>query len=157
MSDQHYTAQDIMNRSPTVVRSDDVIRDAIRIVMTKRYRALPVVDAHGCFLGVFGVHCLLRQVLPKAVQLNTSLQSLPFVSESLTDLRQRLAEIEDKSVVCCMATDVPVVRPDTTMVETMLKLYQQRVSLPVVEEQSCRLLGVISYFDVGEHILNVEV
>ena len=52
-----------------------------------------------------------------------------------------------------MSTDVAIVSPDTPLVETLLILYRTKTSIPVVERKTGRLVGMISYFDVGEKIL----
>jgi hypothetical protein len=38
-------------------------------------------------------------------------------------------------------------------VETLLLLYRTRISIPVVAPGTGKLVGMISYFDVGEKIL----
>ena len=45
------------------------------------------------------------------------------------------------------------VSPDTPILETLLTLYKTRASLPVVDPETGILVGVISYFDVGEKIM----
>ena len=52
-----------------------------------------------------------------------------------------------------MSQDILPVSPDTPLTETLLQLYETRSSIPVVAPGSCKLLGMISYFDVGEKIL----
>ena len=147
-------ATDIMDPHPTVLKSTDMIKKAIGYIMENRYRNLPVVDDEGRYLGRFGVHCLLRNVLPKAATMKQGLDSLSFVHVNLKDLHNRLNEIEDKPISMCMTKDVEPVPPDTPLVETLLKLYNTRDSIPVVEPDSGKLLGVISYWDAGEKILS---
>ena len=147
-------ATDIMDPHPTVLKSTDMIKTAIGYIMENRYRNLPVVDDEGRYLGRFGVHCLLRNVLPKAATMKQGLDSLSFVHETLKDLHNRLNEIEDKPISMCMTKDVETVPPDTPLVETLLKLYNTRDSIPVVDTDSGKLLGVISYWDAGEKILS---
>jgi CBS domain-containing protein len=48
---------------------------------------------------------------------------------------------------------IDVVGPDTPLLETVLILFRTRASLPVVDPDSGKLLGVISYWDLGEKIL----
>lgn len=151
------TASQVMDPNPSVLRETDRIADGARIIMDHRYRNLPVVDAEGRYLGIFGVSFLLRLVLPKAVLVEQGLQTVPYVRDTLKDLRQRLAEVEEQQVSCCLEDDVPVVSPATPLVETLLILYRSRCSLPVVEPESGRLVGMISYFDVGERILAQEL
>ena len=148
------TATSIMDPHPTVVKPTDIIKTAIGYIMENRYRNLPVVDDDGKYLGSFGVHCLLKNVLPKAVLMKHGLTSVPFLQESLADLHNRLRELENNPVAMCMNTEAETVSPDTPLVESLLILYRNRDSLPVVDTESGKLLGVISYWDAGEKILS---
>jgi CBS-domain-containing membrane protein len=146
-----------MDPNPTVLHPSDRVRTAVGYIMEHRYRSLPVVDEEGRFLGVFGVNCLLRQVLPKAVVMEYGLDSAPFVRETLSDLHRRLRKAEDQPISICMQEEVSVVRPDCPLVETLLTLYKACASLPVVEPETHRLVGVVSYWDAGRKILEAEV
>ena len=157
MPEETPTARHVMDPNPSVLRETDRIADGARIIMKNRYRNLPVVDGEGRYLGIFGVSFLLRLVLPKAVLVEQGLRTVPYVRDTLKDLRQRLAKMEDLEVGCCLEEDVPVVNPDTPLVETLLILYRNRCSLPVVEPENGKLLGMISYFDVGDRILAQEL
>jgi CBS-domain-containing membrane protein len=143
-----------MDANPTVVKPTDLIKTAIGYIMDNRYRNLPVVDDEGHYLGSFGVTCLLKNVLPKAVLMKHGLTSVPFVQETLADLHNRLRELENHTVEMCMNTEARTVSPDTPLVESLLILYHNRDSLPVVDPDSGKLLGVISYWDAGEKILS---
>jgi len=148
------TAAAIMDPNPTVLKQTNVISTAARYIMEHRYRNLPVVDNDGCYLGVFGVNCLLRLVLPRAVVMEKGLDSVAFIHESLADLHERLRKVENEPITLCMKTEVDTVAPDTPLVETLLILYQTKSSLPVVDPGTCKLVGMISYWDVGEKILS---
>jgi CBS-domain-containing membrane protein len=147
----------IMDSNPTVLKPGDLIKTAIRYIMENRYRNLPVVDDQGRYLGSFGVHCLLKNVLPKAVTLKRGLENVSFIQETLSDLHRRLIEMEDKPISMCMNTEAETVAPDTPLVETLFVLYHARNSIPVVEPKTGKLVGVISYFDAGEKILAAPV
>ncbi len=148
------TATSIMDHNPTVVKPTDLIKTAIGYIMENRYRNLPVVDEEGHYLGSFGVTCLLKNVLPKAALMKQGLSSVPFVQETLSDLHNRLRELENKPVSMCMNTEAETISPDTPLVESLLILYHNKDSLPVVDTDSGKLLGVISYWDAGEKILS---
>ena len=147
------TAESVMDPNPTVLKSNDTIRTAAKYIMDNRYRALPVVDEEGRYLGVFGVNCLLRLVLPKAVMMESGLENVGFIHESLHDLHERLKEVENDSIATCMHSDITTVTPNTPLVETLLLLYRTRISIPVVAPGTGKLVGMISYFDVGQKIL----
>lgn len=155
-TDLHPTASTLMDPKPTVLHTTDKIRKGIECIMENRYRRLPVVDDEGRFQGVFGVNCLLRLVLPKSVVMEDGLKTVPFVREDLSDLHRRLKEVEDEPISLCMHFESAQVSPETPLLETLLILYRTRASLPVVDTETGKLLGVISYFDVGEKILAAE-
>ncbi len=150
-------AASLMDPHPKVVHPDDTIRTGIELIMKHRFRRLPVVDNEGIFQGVFGVNCLLRLALPKAVVMQDGLENIHFVRETLSDLRRRMQDVENKPISICMLQDSIQVAPDLPLLETLRTLYLTRASLPVVDPDSGKLLGIISYFDVGERIMEAEV
>ena len=150
------TAEQLMNTHPVVLLDTDSIGSAADQIMSHRYRSLPVVDEDGRFLGILGVGCMLRLVLPKAATMNKGLSDLRYLSSSLEDLRERLKSVVDQPVIACVDKNVPVVHPDTPMLETLLTLYRTKMAVGVVDEATGRLLGMISYFDVGERIMAEE-
>ena len=95
----------------------------------------PSSTSQGCYLGVFGVSCLLRLVLPKAALMEQGLTDLSFVSDDLSDLRRRLKESEDQPVTICLSDESTVLPPDTPLVETLLALYKTRRSIPIVNPE----------------------
>ena len=76
--------------------------------------------------------------------------------ETLSDLHRRFREYEDQTITLCGMEEAVVVRPDTPLIQTLFTLYQTRASLPVVDADSGRLEGLISYWDVGAAILAAE-
>jgi len=143
-----------MDPNPTVLKPSDKISKAALYIMQHRYRSLPVVDNDGCYMGIFGVNCLLRLVLPRAAIMEQGLETVPFIHETLADLHSRLKDVEDKPITICMHDEIETVPPDYPLVETLLLLYRTKCSIPVVETDSCKLLGMISYWDAGEKILS---
>ncbi len=150
------TATSLMDPHPKVLHPDDSIMTGIELVMKYRFRRLPVVDDEGIFQGVFGVNCLLRLALPKAVVMEYGLENIHFVRESLSDLRRRIQDVEKEPISICMHQDSIQVAPDLPLLETLRILYMTRASLPVVEPESGKLLGIISYFNVGDKIMTAE-
>jgi CBS domain-containing protein len=151
--DAAVTADRLMDTAPDVLRDTDTIGTAAERLMGHRYRSLPVVDEEGRFLGIIGVNCMLRLVLPKAAVMAKGLTELSFVSTGLEDLRRRLRDVMDQPVTICLDKDAPTVHPDTRMIEALLTLYRTKTALGVVDKDTKRLLGVISYFDVGERLM----
>lgn len=146
-------ASDVMDPNPSTLKPDDSLEYAVKFIRDKRYRSLPIIDENGCYVGMFGVNCLIKQVIPKAVFMHRGLENVSFIHESLDDLYDRFADVKDQSIIEYISLDVKSVRPDTPLTETLLQLYDTRLSIPVVEQGTNRLLGMISYWDVEQKIL----
>jgi CBS domain-containing protein len=146
-----------MDPNPTVLAATDTVTKGIGYIMDNRFRNVPIVDDQGRYMGVFGVGCMLRLVLPRAALMEHGLTDISFVSDSLKDLRRRLREFEDQPVTICLSDEATVIEPDMPLLETLLVLYRTRRSVPVVDPKDRRLLGVVSYWDVGRAILAQEV
>ncbi len=149
------TAKLFMNPDPVILRTSDTIAHGAEQIMAKQRRDLPVVDEEGRFKGMLTVNCLLYLVLPKAATMEQGLDALPFVQNSLDDLRARLKKYIDNPITLCLKKKekVDVVHPDTPIVETLLTLYRAKANLPVVERGTGRLVGTISYYNVGAKIM----
>lgn len=148
-------ASEAMDPDPTTLKPTDTIECAAEYIMKHRYRALPVVDENFCYLGMFGVNCLLKQVIPKSVFLPHGLENVGFIHESFEELHNRFVEVKHLPISICMGTEVTAVAPETPLTEIMLQLYETQASIPVIQPGSCKLLGMISYWDIGEKILAV--
>ncbi len=146
-------ASEVMDPNPTTLKPTDTIECAAEFIMKSRYRSLPVVDENFCYQGMFGVNCLLKQVIPKAVLMQHGLKDVSFIHESFEDLYERFAEVKDQPISICMNNEITPVTPDTPLTQTMLQLYETRASIPVIEPGSCHLLGMISYWDIGTKIM----
>lgn len=150
-------ASEVMNPNPITLKPTDTIKCASEYIMKHRFRSLPVVDENFCFLGMFGVNCLLKQVIPGPVLIQDGLENVSFIHESLEDLYQRFDEVSNQPISFCKSHEVQPVPPDTPLTEILLQLYETRSAIPVVEKDTCKLLGMISYWNVGEKILSVGV
>ena len=147
------TARLLMNDRPITLKRTDRLSDAAEIILTHHFRNVPVVDDAGRYLGVISSNRLLKAILPKAATMDEGMADLSFVKDTLDDLRERWHEAESLPVSELMDTDVRTVTPDTSLTETLLELYRNRTSLPVVEEETGRLVGIVSHWGVGMAVL----
>ena len=146
------TCATVMNARPLTLRVDAPVSNAVEIFLRHPGHTLPVVDAEGRFAGLFGIHRLLGLLLPKVATLKDGLTDLRYVQDTLDDVRQRLQEIKGLTVGEYLDDPAAVLRPDTPIMETLLMLYHHHDGLPVVEESSGRLLGIVSFRDVLDKI-----
>ena len=141
------TVRTFMTADPVTLRADDTVGHAVEIMLKNRYLILPVVDGEGRYTGVFDMWDLLALLLPKAATLDDFVSDLGFLGDDLPALQKKLQEIGGQKVGPLARPDLPVVDPDMSSVEALLMFYRNRSTLPVVEEKSRRLVGVLSYWD----------
>jgi CBS domain-containing protein len=141
------TCQAIMTARPLTLREGDTVGAAARQLIEQRHIILPVVDDRGRYLGLFGVFDLVKALLPRVATLDDLVPDLSFLAEDMAGLHDRFAELGAKPVGAFARKDMPVLRPDMPVVEALLLFYRNRSTLPVVEEATGRLLGVVSYWD----------
>jgi CBS domain-containing protein len=141
------TVRSFMTADPLTLRADDSVGWAAEIMLANRYLILPVVDGSGRYTGVFDLWDLLALLLPKAATLDKLVPDLGFIADDLPAMQRRLREAGGQKVGPLARPDLPVLRPDTPVVESLLLLYRNRSALPVVDEATGRLAGVLSYWD----------
>jgi CBS domain-containing protein len=147
------TARLLMNDRPITLRQTDRLRDAAEIILTHHFRNVPVVDDQGRYLGVISSNRLLASILPKAATMDEGMADLSFVKDTVDDLRERWQEAENLPVTQFIDDSLRTVPPEASLTETLLALYRNRTSLPVVEEETGRLVGIVSHWGVGMAVL----
>ena len=144
----------IMNPHPMTLGPSDTVATAADRILKHHLRHLPVVDEQGRYVGTFSIYSLLRLTLPKAVIMEEGLVDVSFVHETTENLAQRLGERSHEPVANWLSKDDPVMYPDTPTMEVMLLMLRGRTtSVPVVDKQSYRLEGIISFWDVLEKLI----
>jgi len=148
------TCDSIMHPNPVTVQAAQTVGEAVGILEKNVFRSIPVTDAQGTLLGQFGVHGVLRMLVPRIATEKMGLPHLPFVKDDLDDLKRRLRGFWSKPVGDYMDRDAYVVHPDTPLTKTVLALYHTHDNLPVVDRQTGRLVGIISYWDVVRRLIS---
>jgi len=141
------TCRSFMMPNPLALRGTDTVGAAAHQLVKHRYVNMPVVDGANRYLGMFGVFELLALLLPTGATLDHLVLDLGFMADDVSGLRQKLAELGPQPIAKLARTDLPVLKPDTAIVEALLLFYRGRSSLAVVEEGTGTLLGMLSYWD----------
>lgn len=124
------------------------ISEATRTLLDSKLSALPVVDGSGRYLGIVSMDRLFALLLPKAVLVEGGLSDLSFLPDPMEILCERMREHGAESVRQALSADVPVVRPGTPLLEVILLLYRGENDIPVVDQESGQLLGMIAGADL---------
>lgn len=148
------TARLLMDPNPIRIHPSDTIGVAARKIMRRRYRSLPVVDDDRVFVGVVKVNRMLGIILPeRTTQLSIGAATEAHLELTLDDLRENLDRLMDEPITPCIEKEVVTVAPETSLIETLLTMYHHERNLPVVDRKTGRLEGMISYYDIGDMIL----
>jgi len=142
-----------MNPDPPMLRAEDTVAHALRSMLSHRVLSLPVIDADRRYLGMFAKSRLFGLVVPTVLTLNDLAPHLGrhsdfgFLSDDLEDLRGRLRGLAHQPVADFADATVPVLRPDSPLMAVIVLLYRTRNFLPVVDETTGRLEGVVSTWE----------
>jgi CBS-domain-containing membrane protein len=149
-SEKPVTCQTIMLPNPVTVLESASLTNSIDLLFQHHIKILPVVDANGIYRGLFGIHSLVRHLLPRAATLDgdARIGDLAFVHDTLETLKERLASRLGESIICFADTALRPLAPDMSLVETLLHLHRHRHNLPVVDLHTGRLLGLVTYWGI---------
>ena len=136
-----------MTQAPLSVREDETVGAAAAKLIEHRYINLPVVDAGGKFVGMFGIYDLFSLLVPKVALAGGLLPNLRFMGDDPEDLRSKFREISVRKVGDAAERDVRVLYPDTPQIEALRLFCEQHSTLAVVERDTRKLVGIVSYWD----------
>lgn len=148
-----HTCRSIMTANPLTLRRRHTVSQGLQILLDYHLLALPIVEADGRYFGMFLKSKLISLLLPKVVSITESMADhgrwleFGFLSDTLEDVRDRYHAIAGDPVEKHAQHDTPKLRPDTPLMNALLFLHRTRNFLPVVEEGSEKLLGVVSTWD----------
>jgi CBS-domain-containing membrane protein len=142
----------IMARDPVFIRESETIGHAARQIIDHHYINLPVVDAKGRLVGLFGIYDLLALLVPRVAVIGNLLPNLRFIDEDPGELHRKFAAIKDSPVKRAVNREAVSVHPDTPLAEAIRLFCRNHTTLPVVERETGILVGMISYWDVAQLI-----
>ena len=145
---------DIMTRNPHCVREDDTIGDAARAIIACNYINLPVVDAEGRLVGLFGVYDLLALLVPRVAVIGNLLPNLRFLGDDESELHRKYESLKNNPVRRAVNREAARVYTDTPLIEAIRLFCRNHMTIPVIERDTDRLVGMISYWDAARHIVD---
>jgi len=140
--------QEFLHTESPSVPDTASISEAARVLLGHKLSTLPVVDSNGRYLGMFSMNRLFSLLLPKAVLIEGGISDLGFLPDPMETLCERMREHGSESVLRVLAEDMPVVHPETPLLEVVLLLYRGENDIPVVDGANGRLLGMIAGADL---------
>ena len=127
-------ARDVMTKDPMTLTAQATVGDAADLMHERDIRHVPIVDRQGALIGIVSDRDLGSLDLGRLIG-----------DAGIEGLRAHLAT----SVVKVMTTEVITVGPEDGLDEVVDLMLESRVgAVPVVEEPSRRVIGIVSYVDM---------
>lgn len=128
---------------------DQTISDALRLMESHGIRLLPIIDAEGRLVGQFNFNTVLSNLLPGPVTVEThglmdANLRLDYLVDTDDQVAGRLGALLPVKLGEVMDRELRVVHPETPLWEGIRRLFQYQSPVPVVEESSGILLGLLS-------------
>ena len=133
-----------MHQPPTHLYVDNTVNEAIELLIEHHMYNVPVVDRNDIFVGEISVRRLIGLLLPVSLSMEKGLKNTSFMRETLPDIKRRLGAVSSYPIEPYIATDIPVVYPDSPLIDALMLLYHKYIRIPVVNRSDGRLIGGIS-------------
>ena len=143
----------IMSLNPISVAENATIGQAVARILAHNYIDLPVVDDDGRLVGLFGVYDLMALLVPRIAAIGDLAPNLRFMGDDMTELHKKFAELRDIPIRRAANREPPIVFPDTPIIEAVRLFCRNTMTIPVVEHETRRLTGMISYWDAARAIM----
>ena len=140
--------QEIMIPIKTSLFAEDPASTAIDFMLEKHMGLVPVADKDGVYVGLLSGDRLMHFMLPRTVSMMRGKKYASFVRESLEDLEERLDELSDRPIGQLVDRFASVAYPDTGLTDVMIMLSEKQNVVPVVERETKKLVGAISFFTI---------
>ena len=143
----------IMNKSPITIGEDESVADAAAKLVTNHFTNLPVVDSQERYIGMFGLYDLVGLLVPRVALAGDLMSNLRFIADDSEDLRRRYRDVRSRRVSEVADRNSPTLDPESPEVEAIRLFCRNHISLPVVDRDSGRVIGIVSCWDAIRAIL----
>jgi CBS domain-containing protein len=158
--------EDAMITDVVTARPDQTVSEALTLFKDHNIRSVPVVDENNVIVGLFSFSHLLYGILPVPVTMGEQVLRIKYMDISLDHLTgaspwvaKRLKIMLPKKIEEVMLKNPVSVHPDTPLREGIRLMVKYDSPLPVVDEESRKLLGLISsqtalavLLEIADHI-----
>ena len=137
------TAADIMTKSPIVVRDDEEVRIAVKLMLDHKIKRLPVIDAQGKLSGIF-----------------SRLDIFKAISQGNPDWKKLIAKnvviTNPIYVADIMLTDTATVSLTTSVSEVLKVIDKYGIQRVAVVDDIGKFVGIISDRDIMNTLIEEE-
>jgi CBS domain-containing protein len=134
----------IMTPNPLTLAEDDSVATACEKLVDSHHASLPVVDAQGRYVGMFGIYDLLGLVVPRVALAGNLVANLRFIGDDPDDLRRKFRDVKHRRVGDVADRNLPALNPDTPEIEAIRLFGRGQVALAVIARDSGKVVGIVS-------------
>lgn len=134
-----------MVRSTPTVLDTATLAEAMATMIKHHRQQLLVVNAQSEFVGEISTFTLAKMLLPPGEAQQTAEEA---EKESVIDVDDRIAPYLNRRVGDFVEHDLPVMHPDTPLVDAVRLLASGKLRLPVVDPETNEFVGAISSLSV---------
>ncbi|QQG35497.1 MAG: CBS domain-containing protein [Micavibrio aeruginosavorus] len=145
------TCSDIMDKSPLRLAPEITVEDALAQMKKAGVRAAAVTDAAGTVMGLFSLRNLTETILPVSMVSEGGFSGV--MIEAAPGLNLRLQGVMLQSVAAVMDRRFFHVYPDTAETQAARLIAQSGENVIVMDENTGKLLGMISDENLIEGML----
>jgi CBS domain-containing protein len=136
----------IMSRAPITVGEQETVADATAKLVSNRLVNLPVVDSQERYVGSFGLIDLFSLLVPRVALAGDLASNLRFANKS-EQLKRKYQDVRNRPLSEVVNRNAPTLDPKFSEGEALRLFCRNHNSLPVVDRESGRLLGLVSCWD----------
>ena len=134
-------ANEIMTDDVVTIRATQSVADALEVLAERGIRHLPVIGDGGRLVGMLSDRDIRSLGVTRVLS-----------ADQLAQLQGRLSA----TVASAMSSNVATVAPETELTELIDTMLEEGVgAIPVVDEESDTLVGIVSYVDVLRAVRSV--
>jgi CBS domain-containing protein len=137
----------IMTKAPPTIRDDASVAEAAGALVAQHQTILPVVDGEGRYAGMFGICDLLSLLVPRVALAGNLMANLRFIADDPGELRRKFQEVKNLRVADVADRNAAELHPDSPEIEAIRLFCRNQSTLPVVEKESRKVVGMISCGD----------
>ena len=145
---------DIMTRDVICVRPEDSVTEVISLLMKHQIAGAPVIDAERELTGVISEVDILRRLFPDYSEFISDIEGA--MGFDFTDLK--LTELCSLKVKDVMRSNPIALAPEESVMKACGMMVSHKIRrLPVVEQDTLRVVGIVSQGQVFHEVLRLAV
>jgi CBS-domain-containing membrane protein len=137
----------IMTANPPTILESDSVADAAGKLIAERAAALPVVDAEGRYVGMFGIRDLLGLLVPRGALAGDLVPNLRFLGDDADALRHKFRAASTITAGAMADRRVATLHPEMPEIEALRAFAHEQSTLAVVARDTGKLVGVVCSWD----------